>query len=63
VSFIFKFHICNKVDNFTWTLVVVYGAAHVKHKTDFLRELASLAKVRVGLIIIGLSYSILSTTT
>ena len=30
-----KLHIRNKADNFTWTLVAVYGAAQDEFKADF----------------------------
>ena len=39
-----KVHIRNKADNFTWTLVAVYGVAQDEHKPVFLRELVNLAK-------------------
>jgi hypothetical protein len=39
-----KLHIRNKLDNFTWSLVVVYGAAQEEFKADFLREMVNLAK-------------------
>jgi hypothetical protein len=31
-----KLHIRNKLDNFTWSLVAVYGAAQEEFKADFL---------------------------
>src|SRR5205809_8003699 len=43
-EFHIKFHVRNKADNFTWSLVAVYGAAQEEHKTTFLRELVNLAK-------------------
>jgi hypothetical protein len=43
-EFHFKLHICNKADNFKWSLVVVYGAAQDKFKADFLGEVVNLAK-------------------
>ena len=82
-EFHIKLHICDKADNFTWTLVAVYGAARDEFKTDFLHELVKLAKdnpylflyvvisscydshmrkATVDLIIIGLSFSTLSST-
>jgi hypothetical protein len=48
-----KLHICNKADNFTWSLVVVYGAAQEEFKADFLRELVNLAKDNPYPILIG----------
>ena len=43
-EFHIKFHIRNKVNNFTWSLVALYGAAQDEHKTAFLRELVNLVK-------------------
>jgi hypothetical protein len=39
-----KLHVCNRADNFVWSLVTVYGAAQDEFKPDFLRELIILAK-------------------
>jgi hypothetical protein len=39
-----KLHIRNKLDNFIWSLVAVYGAAQEKFKADFLREMVNLEK-------------------
>jgi hypothetical protein len=76
-----KLHIRNRADNFTWSLVTVYGAAQDEFKADFLREMVNLAKdnpypiliggiliclgsimrkAKAGLMIIGLSCSMLS---
>jgi hypothetical protein len=73
-----KLHIRNKTNNFTWSIVVVFGAAQDVFKADFLREMVNRAKdkaypiliggistfldshsrrAKVGLMIIGLSYS------
>jgi hypothetical protein len=43
-EFHIKLHVRNKADNFTWSLVVVYGAAQDEFKADFLREMVNLAK-------------------
>ena len=48
-----KIHIHNKVDNFTWSLVAVYGAAQDEFKADFLREMVNLVKDNPYPIIIG----------
>jgi hypothetical protein len=48
-----KLHIWNKLDNFTWSLVVVYGAAQEEFKSDFLREMVNLAKENPYPILIG----------
>ena len=54
-----KLHIHNKVDNFTWTLVAVYGAAQEEFKADFLHELVNLAKDNPYPIIIGGDFNLL----
>jgi hypothetical protein len=48
-----KLHIQNKLDNFTWSLVAVYGAAQEEFKAVFLREMVNLAKDNPYPIIIG----------
>jgi hypothetical protein len=48
-----KLTICNKADNFTWSLVAVYGDAQDTFKADFLRELVNLAKDNPHPILIG----------
>jgi hypothetical protein len=48
-----KLHIHNRADNFTWSLVTIYGAAQDEFKADFLRELVNLAKDNPYLMIIG----------
>ena len=53
MEFYIKLHICNKDDNFVWTLVAVYGAAQEAFKADFLRELVNLAKDNPYPILIG----------
>jgi hypothetical protein len=37
-EFHIKLHIRNKAENFTWSLVAVYGAAHEASKAVFLRN-------------------------
>ena len=54
-----KLHIRNKADNFTWTLVAVYGAAQDEFKADFLRELVNLAKDNPYPILIGGDFNLL----
>jgi hypothetical protein len=54
-----KLHIQNHADNFTWTLVTVYGAAHEEFKADFLRELVNLAKDNPHPILIGGDFNLL----
>jgi endonuclease/exonuclease/phosphatase family metal-dependent hydrolase len=54
-----KLHIRNRVDNFIWSLVAVYGAAQDEYKTDFLRELVNLAKDNPYPILIGGDFNLL----
>ena len=53
VEFHIKFHLRNRADNFTWTLVAVYGAAQDEHKSAFLLELVNLAKNNPYPMLIG----------
>jgi hypothetical protein len=48
-----KLHIRNKADNFTWSLVAIYGATHEEFKADFLCVLVNLAKDNPYPILIG----------
>jgi hypothetical protein len=48
-----KLHIRNRADNFTWSLVAVYGAAQDEFKADFLHELVNLEKYNPYPILIG----------
>jgi hypothetical protein len=54
-----KLHIQNQADNFTWTLVTVYGAAQEEFKADFLRELVNLAKDNTHPILIRGDFNLL----
>jgi hypothetical protein len=54
-----KLHIRNRADNFTWSLVTVYGAAQEEFKADFLCELVNLAKVNPHPILIGGDFNLL----
>jgi hypothetical protein len=38
-EFYIKFHLCNKIDNFKWILMVVYSLAQNNFKTAFLAKL------------------------
>ena len=58
-EFHIKFHLRNKADNFTWSLVAVYGAAQDEHKSVFLRELVNLAKDNPYPMLIGGDFNIL----
>jgi hypothetical protein len=54
-----KLHIHNRVDNFMWSLVAVYGAAQEEYKADFLRELVNMAKDNPHPILIGGDFNLL----
>jgi hypothetical protein len=38
-EFYIKFHLCNKIDNFKWILMAIYGPVQDSFKTAFLSEL------------------------
>jgi hypothetical protein len=54
-----KLHIRNRADNFTWSLVAVYGAAQEEYKADFFRELVNLAKDNPYQILVGGDFNLL----
>jgi hypothetical protein len=54
-----KLHIRNRVDNFIWSLVAVYGAAQDEFKADFLHEVVNLAKDNPHPILIGGDFNLL----
>jgi hypothetical protein len=52
-DFRIKLQINNKLDNFTWSLVAVYGAAQDEFKLYFLRQFVNLTKDNLYPIILG----------
>jgi hypothetical protein len=54
-----KLHIRNRADNFTRSLVAIYGAAKDEYKTAFLREMVNLAKDNPYPILIGGDFNLL----
>jgi hypothetical protein len=54
-----KFHLCNKVDEFKWVSVVVYGPAQDEHKESFLAEFANMCSHESLPIVIGGDYNVL----
>ena len=52
-EFHIELHVRNESDDFTWNLVVVYGAAQNEYKAAFLRKLVNLAKHNSYPILIG----------
>jgi hypothetical protein len=50
-----KLHIRNRANNFTWSLVTIYGATQDEFKANFLCELVNLAKDNpYPMIIVGI---------
>jgi hypothetical protein len=58
-EFYIKFHLCNKVDEFKWALVVVYGPAQNEYKKSFLAELVNMCSHENFPLVIGGDYNIL----
>jgi hypothetical protein len=58
-DFYVKIQLCNKVDGFKWTLVVVYGPAQSAHKKNFLTELMRMCSHENLPLIVGGDYNIL----
>jgi hypothetical protein len=54
-----KFYVTNKIDNFKWVIVVVYGAAQDEHKADFLAELVRLCENEPLPLLVGGDFNIL----
>jgi hypothetical protein len=54
-----KFHLCNKLDNFKWALVVVYGPTQDEHKERFLAELVNMCSHENLPLVMGGDYNIL----
>jgi hypothetical protein len=54
-----KFYLCNKVDDFKWALVVVYGPAQDQHKESFLTELVNMCSHERLPLVMGENYNIL----
>jgi hypothetical protein len=58
-DFNIKFHLCNKVDEFKWALVVVYGPSQDEFKESFLVELVNMCSHENLPLVIGGDYNIL----
>jgi hypothetical protein len=58
-EFYLKFHLCNKIDNFKWILMAVYGPAQDNFKTAFLSELVRACQQNTLPTIIGGDFNIL----
>jgi hypothetical protein len=58
-DFYIKFHLCNKVDDYKWVLVVVYGLTQDEFKESFLAELVNMCSHEISPLLIGGNYNIL----
>jgi hypothetical protein len=54
-----KFHLCNKVDEFKWVLVIVYGPAQDKFKESFLAKLVNMCSHEKLPLVVGGEYNVL----
>jgi hypothetical protein len=54
-----KFHLCNKSNDFKWTLVVVFGPAQDEWKGNFLAELVHICNHENLPLLMGGYYNIL----
>jgi hypothetical protein len=58
-EFYIKFHLCNKIDNFKWILMAVYGFAQEEFKTAFLPELLCSCQQNFLPTLIGRDFNII----
>jgi hypothetical protein len=58
-DFYIKFHLCNKVDEYKWALVVIYGSAQDELKESFLAELVNICSHESLPLLVGGDYKIL----
>jgi exonuclease III len=58
-NFHVKLHLKNKIDNFEWVLVAVYGAAQDEEKSIFLQELVQTCRVENLPIMVGGNFNII----
>jgi hypothetical protein len=61
-EFYIKFHLCNKVDNFKWILMAVYGPAQDDFKSAFLAELVRACQQNPLPTLIGGDFNILKSS-
>ena len=57
-DFHIKMHLQNKMDNFKWSLVVVYGAALDSFKASFLKELVNCCRDNPYPMVLGGDFNI-----
>jgi hypothetical protein len=62
-DFYIKFHLCNKVDDYKWALVVVYGPAQDESKERFLAELVNMCSHERLPLLVGGDYNILRNSS
>jgi hypothetical protein len=62
-DFYIKFLLCNKVDDFKWALVVVYGPAQGEFKEKFLAELVNMCSHERLPLLVGGDYNILRNSS
>jgi hypothetical protein len=58
-DFFIKFRLCNKVDDYKWALVIVYGPAQDEFKESFLAELVNMCSHENLPLVVGGDYNIL----
>jgi hypothetical protein len=54
-----RFYLVDKITNFSWNLVIIYGAAQVSGKEIFLREFSSLCQKLKGPALFGGDFNII----
>jgi hypothetical protein len=58
-EFLIKFHLCNKINNFKWILMAVYGPAQDNFKTAFLSKLVRTCQQNPLPTLIGGDFNIM----
>jgi hypothetical protein len=58
-DFYVKFKLRNKIDNFEWILIAVYGAAQSEYKESFLRELVHSCSIESLPLSLGGDFNII----
>jgi hypothetical protein len=61
-DFFIKFHLCNKLDNFKWILMEVYGPAQDNFKMTFLSELVRTCQQNPLPTLMGVNLILWGTT-
>jgi hypothetical protein len=58
-EFYTKFHLCNKINNFKWILMAIYGPAQEEFETAFLSELVRFCQQNFLTTLIGGDFNIM----